>query len=173
MDEVVAPAARSLVLSVLAVAIAAVPGLPLAVLLGLSTSRWRHAALVAARIGMAVPTVAIGLVVYAMLTRYGPLGGLGLLYSPSAVILGQTMLAFPMLVALGAAAVAGLDARFAETVRSLRCTRGTAFRLALSEARDGVLAAVLAAFARCVTELGIALLVVTSALSLLWFSRLP
>lgn len=159
MDEVVAPALRSLVFSVLAVAIAAVPALPFAVALGLSSTRRSRVLLVLARIGMAVPTVVVGLVVYALLTRHGPLGRLGLLYSPAAIVIGETLLAFPMLVALGAAAVQGLDPRFHDTVRSLGLGRLAAGRLALRDACDGVIATVLAAFARCVTELGVALLV--------------
>lgn len=159
MDEIVAPALRSLVFSVLAVAIAAVPALPIAVALGRSSSRRARVLLVVARVGVATPSVVVGLLVYAMLTRYGPLGRLGLLYSPTAIILGETLLAFPMLVALGAAAVQSLDPRFHDTVRSLRLGPLATGWLALTEARDGVVAAVLAAFARCVTELGVALLV--------------
>jgi tungstate transport system permease protein len=158
-DEVLAPAARSLLFSVAAVALAAIPGLPLAALVGLSRTRAARWGRVAARIGMAIPTVAAGLIVYSLVSRYGPLGGLGLLYTPGAIVMGEFLLAFPMIVALGAAAVDGVDPRFRETAAALQVPRGRLARLALGEARDGVLAALLAAFARCVTELGVALLV--------------
>ncbi|MCG3133186.1 MAG: Tungstate uptake system permease protein TupB [Planctomycetes bacterium] len=158
-DEVLAPALRSLVFSVLATAIAVVPALPLAVKLGMSRSPATRWGLVAARAGMAFPTVAVGLLVYAMLSRYGPLGGLDLLYTPWAIITGEVLLAVPMIIALGAASVGDLDPRFRETVQALGLRGWTRIRLACGEAREGLLAAVLAAFARCVTELGVALLV--------------
>lgn len=164
-DDVLAPALRSLVFSVAAVAIAVVPALPLAVKLGLSRSPAARWGLVAARAGMAFPTVAVGLVVYAMLTRYGPLGGLDLLYTPAAIVVGEVLLAVPMILALGAAAVGDLDPRFRETTESLGIRGWTRILLACGEAREGLLAAVLAAFARCVTELGVALLVGGNLLS--------
>lgn len=160
MDEgVLAPALRSLVFSVAAVAIALLPGIPLAVRLGLGRSRAARAGLLAARVAMAFPTVAVGLVVYAFLTRHGPLGSLGLLYTPAAIVAGEVLLAFPTVVALGAGAVADADPRFAETVRALGLRGAVVARLAASEVLEGLVAAGVAAFARCVTELGVALLV--------------
>jgi tungstate transport system permease protein len=159
VDEVLGPAARSLFFAASAVAIAAVPGLPLAAALGLTRARWGRPALVAARIAMAFPTVVVGLVVYGLLSRHGPLGPLYALYTPYAIVLGEVMLALPLIVALGAASIRSLDPRFIDTVRALRFARPRVVWLAVREAREGVIAAVLAAFARCVTELGVALLV--------------
>jgi tungstate transport system permease protein len=157
--EVWAAAQLSLTLSALAVLLAAVPGVPLGALLGLVRGRRSNAALLVARVGMACPTVIVGLVVYGMLSRRGPLGGLDVLYSPSAIVVGEILLALPLIVALGASSVDGLDARFAETVRLLRLPRRRAVWLAVRDARDGFMAALLVAFARCVGELGVALLV--------------
>jgi len=159
VSEVLEAAGLSLGISAASVALAAAGALPLAVALGLSRSRAAEALLFAARLGMAVPTVVVGLVVYGLLSRHGPLGPLGLLYTPQAIILGEVALGFPMVVALGAAAVRGLDPRFFETVRTMGASRAATAWLAVREARDGFLVAVLAAFARCVTELGVALLV--------------
>ncbi len=159
LDEVVAPAVRSLAFSLLAVVIALVPGIPLAVAIGMRRTRAARAALVAARVGMALPTVAVGLVVYAALTRYGPLGDLDLLYTPWAIVMGEVLLAVPMIVALGAGAIGDTDPRFAESVRVLGLRGPVVIGLALSETREGMAAAVTAAFARCVTELGVALIV--------------
>jgi tungstate transport system permease protein len=157
--EVWGAAQLSLWLSAIAVLLAALPGIPLGALLGLSRSRTADALLVAARVGMASPTVVVGLLVYGVLSRRGPLGAWDLLYSPTAIIAGEVLLAFPLVVALTASSVAGLDPRFRETVKVLRLGRVRATRLAVRDARDGVLAALLVAFARCVGELGVALLV--------------
>ncbi len=157
--EVWAAARLSLALSAAAVLLAAVPGVPLGALLGLARGRFSGALLLIARVGMASPTVIVGLLVYGMLSRRGPLGGLDLLYSPAAIIAGEVLLAVPLIVALGASSVDGLDARFGETVRLLRLGRWRAVLLAVRDARDGFLAALLVAFARCIGELGVALLV--------------
>jgi len=157
--EVWSAAQLSLALSAIAVFVAALPGIPLGALLGLSRSRTSDAMVVAARVGMATPTVIVGLLVYGLLSRRGPLGSYDLLYSPTAIIAGEVLLAFPLVVALGATSVAGLDPRFRETVKLLRIGRGRAALLAVRDARDGFLAALLVAFARCVGELGVALLV--------------
>jgi tungstate transport system permease protein len=157
--DVLALACRSLLLSSAAVTLAAAGALPLAVAIGLRRTRAARTALVVARIAMALPTVAVGLVVYAALTRYGPLGDLDLLYTPAAIVLGEVLLAFPVIVALGASAVADADPRFRDTVRVLGLRGAVVTRLAVAESREGLVAALVAAFARCVTELGVALLV--------------
>ena len=157
--EVWAAARLSLTLSAFAVLIAAVVGVPLGAMLGLRRGRGSDALLLVARVGMASPTVIVGLFIYALLSRRGPMGELDLLYSPTAIVIGEVLLALPLIVALGAAAVDGLDARFAETVRLLRLGRRRAVLLAVLDARDGFIAALLVAFARCVGELGVALLV--------------
>ena len=159
MNEVFSAASLSLALSATAVTIAAVPAVPLAARLGLSRSRRRDVFLVAARVAMSFPTVVVGLLVYGLLSHTGPLGGLGLLYTPQAIVLGEVLLALPLVVALGASAIGAVDPRFADTTHMLRLGRARTALLAVSEARDGFAAAILVAFARCVTELGVALLV--------------
>jgi tungstate transport system permease protein len=159
VSDVLSATTLSLALSVSAVAIAALPGVPLAAALGLWRSRTGDVFLVAARVGMSFPTVVVGLLVYGLLSRSGPLGGLGLLYTPQAIVVGEVLLALPLIVALGASAVGGLDPRFRDTARSLRLGALRTTRLAVVEAGDGFAVALLVAFARCVTELGVALLV--------------
>ncbi len=157
--EVWAAAELSLTLSAWAVFLAAVPGIPLAAWVGLSRTRRADVLMVAARVGMACPTVVIGLLVYGLLSRRGLLGGFEMLYTPHAIVVGEMLLALPLIVALGGAAVDGLDPRFHETVHVLRLSPLRRAILAVRDARDGFLAALLVAFARCVGELGIALLV--------------
>jgi tungstate transport system permease protein len=158
-EPLAATIARSLALSIVSVAVAAPPGLALGAVLGLTTSRWRRAWTIAARVAMAFPTVVVGLIVYGLYTRHGPAGSLGLLYTPYAIVTGEVLLAAPLVTALSAAAVRSLDPRFLETARSLRLSRARTAWLAVREAREGVNAALCAAFARCVTELGVALMV--------------
>jgi tungstate transport system permease protein len=159
VSEVLSAASLSLGLSAAAVTLASLPAVPLAAALGLSRSRRRDLFLLGARVGMSFPTVVVGLLVYGLLSRRGPLGSLGLLYTPQAIVMGEVLLALPLVVALGASAVGALDPRFRDTALALRLGRPRTTALAIVEARDGFVAAVLVAFARCVTELGVALLV--------------
>jgi tungstate transport system permease protein len=158
-DEVLSAAWLSTWVSAAAVALAAVPAIPLAAAIGLAPGRIRTPLAVAARVGMAFPTVLIGLLVYGLLTRRGALGSWNLLFTPQAIVIGEVLLAFPLIVAVVETAIASLDPRFRETAAALRLSRTRTAWLALSESRDAVTLALLTAFARCITELGIALMV--------------
>jgi tungstate transport system permease protein len=145
--------------SVVAVGLATLIGTPLGAWLALFRPFGREAWVFAFRVGTAVPTVAIGLFLYGLFSRRGPLGGLELLYEPVAIVIGQALLAIPILATFSHAACAGLDARMAETVRTHGGGRLAILRLGLSQTRHTFVAALLLAFGRCVTELGIALIV--------------
>jgi len=108
---------------------------------------------------MAVPTVFLGIVCYGLFSRQGPLGPFDLLYTPWVIIIGETLLALPIIAALSHGAIASLDPRVDETARVLGAGLLRRFWTCLSEARTGVVLAVLTAFARCSTELGIAMMV--------------
>lgn len=149
----------SLWVSASAVALAALVAIPAAAVIGLAPPRVRAPFAVAARVAMAFPTVLVGLLVYGLLSRHGPLGSLGLLFTPQAIVLGELLLAFPIIVALVETSIASLDARFRETASVLRLSRTRTAWLALAETREAVTLSLLAAFARCVTELGVAMLV--------------
>jgi tungstate transport system permease protein len=159
-DPLVMDAAwRSLWVSSVAVFLAALIGLPLGVLLARRRSAVSGLVVLAARVGMAVPTVFLGVIGYALLSRRGPLGPAELLFTPWAIVLGELLLALPITLSMTHGAVRALDPRAAQTARTLGAgawRRGVTY---LSEARLGVMLAVLNAFARCVTELGIALMV--------------
>ena len=159
-DQLVLDAAwRSLWISALAVALAALVGVPL----GCACARARvpggRALVFAARVGMGLPTVLIGLSCYALFSRRGPLGAAELLYTPWGVVLGEFCLALPILIAWTDGAVRTLDPRLAETVRTLGAGSLLRARTYLSEARGALLLALLTAFGRCATELGIAMMV--------------
>ncbi|MEQ8208926.1 MAG: ABC transporter permease [Lacipirellulaceae bacterium] len=159
-DPLVLQAAwRSVWISTTAVGLAALFGIPLGILLARKQFPGRGLAVLLARVMMALPTVFVGMVCYALFSRRGPLGPLELLYSPWGIVAGELLLAFPIIVGLTHGAVRSLDPRVGETAFTLGASplkRGLTY---LSEARTGVLLAVLTAFARCVTELGIAMIV--------------
>ncbi|MCA8960824.1 MAG: ABC transporter permease [Planctomycetes bacterium] len=111
------------------------------------------------RVGMSVPTVVIGLVVYALLSRSGLLGGLDLLYTRTAIIVGEFLLAFPLLATLSHAVAVSLDRVVVESALTLGASRWRALWRSLGEERPALAAALLAAFGRCITELGIAITV--------------
>ncbi|RMG37296.1 MAG: ABC transporter permease subunit [Planctomycetota bacterium] len=159
-DPLVMDAAwRSLWVSSTAVGLATAAGLPIGTLLAGRGGMAARAVIVAMRTAMAVPTVFVGVVCFALFSRRGPLGGLELLYTPWAIVAGEFLLAWPIVVAISHGAVASLDPRVEETARVLGAGPLRRWLTQLSEARTGVALAVLTAFARCVTELGIAVIV--------------
>lgn len=150
---------RSLWISVVAILAAAAIGLPLGTLLARRTFFGSGALVLAARLGMSMPTVFIGIVGYALFSRRGPLGAAELLYTPWAIVLCELLLALPIVVSIAHGAIRALDPRVAQTARTLGARTLRRWWTYLSEARIGVMLAVLSAFARCVTELGIAVMV--------------
>ena len=159
-DPLVIDAAwRSLWISVAAVGIAGVFGVVVGSLLARKKFVGRSLLIVSFRAGMGVPTVLIGLLCYAMLSRRGPLGGLDLLYTQWGIVLGEFCLALPIIVTWTHGAVRSLDPRVPETALTLGASPLRRWRTYLSEARLGIALALLTAFARCFTELGIAMMV--------------
>jgi len=150
---------RSVWISSLAVLFASVGGLPIGCWLARAGFPGRRLLVLLFRAGMAFPTVFLGIVCFGLFARRGPLGPLELLYTPSAIVVGELMLAFPIIVSLTQGAVAGLDPRVGETAMTLGAGRLRRWMTYLSEARTGVTLAILVAFSRCVTELGIAMMV--------------
>lgn len=139
-----------------AVIIAAAIAVPLGAWLGLYHPRAR-VPVTLLRVGMSVPTVVIGLILYAFLSRQGLLGSLDLLYTRSAIIFGEILLAIPLLASLSHAIALSLEPVVTESALTLGATRRQALFRALGEERPAIAAALLAAFGRCVTELGIAI----------------
>ncbi len=107
---------------------------------------------------LALPTVVVGLFCFTLLSRQGPLGVLGLLFTPVAMAAGQTVLATPIVVALTLSAVQALDPRVAETARTLGATKRQIRWTILVEARFAVLTAIIAAFGRVIGEVGVSLM---------------
>lgn len=151
--------ALSLWTSLLAVGMGTLVGAPLGTYVGLARPFGSAALVFCFRVGMAMPTVVIGLLVFGLLSSRGPLGALELIYTPSAIVIGQTLLAAPIVASFAHASAAALDPCVYETVRTHGGTAALGVRVALVETRRELTVAVLSAFGRCITELGIALIV--------------
>ena len=108
---------------------------------------------------MALPTVFIGLLVYAFLTRRGPLGDWGLLFTLPGIAIGQAILALPIVIGLSATAVESMDRKLRLAIMSLGANRRQLFFTSLWEARHGLLAGGVAAYGRVMTEVGISMMV--------------
>ena len=108
---------------------------------------------------LSFPTVVVGLVIYMLLSRQGPLGFLRLLFTPEAIIIGYMAIALPVLIVFTLSAVQGADPRIYETARSLGANRWRAALTTLFEVRFGVMAAVFNGFGRVVSEVGCSILV--------------
>lgn len=108
---------------------------------------------------LSLPTVMIGLLLYLLLSRQGPLGGLQWLFTQSGVIFGQALIATPVLVAFTLAAVQAADVRIAETAITLGASRWRTMLTVLHEVRFGVMAAIINGFGRVIAEVGSAIMV--------------
>lgn len=148
----------SLQVSLLATLLASVLGVPLGVLIALNRFPGKSLTLVILNTLMALPTVVVGLLFYAILSRRGPLGDLGLLYTPLGISLGLFVLAIPTVINLTLTAIQGLDERLILTCKLLGATPVQQTRKILVEARFAVIAAVVVAFGRVISEVGIAMM---------------
>lgn len=108
---------------------------------------------------LSVPTVLIGLLLYLMLSRQGPLGGLQWLFSQQGIIAGQVLIALPVLSAFSLAAVQAADARLAETALTHGASSWRVMWTVLHEVRFGVMAAIIHGFGRVISEIGCAIMV--------------
>jgi tungstate transport system permease protein len=139
-------------------AVSLVMGIPLGFCLGYFDFAGKKAIRLVVDTFMALPTVFIGLLVYAFLTRRGPLGDLGLLFTIPAIAIGQAILALPIVIGLSAAAMEGMDEKLRVTLVSLGANRQQLFFSTLWEARHAILAGAIAAYGRVMTEVGISMM---------------
>ena len=108
---------------------------------------------------MALPTVFIGLLVYALLTHRGPLGNIGLLFTLPGIAIGQTILALPIVMGLTATAIENMDKKLRIAILSMGANRRQLFLSSLWESRHGILAGAIVAYGRVMTEVGISMMV--------------
>lgn len=148
----------SLYTSSCAIILATLFGVPAGLWLGISRFRGRRLLITLLNTLMALPTVVVGLVLFGLLSRQGPLGSFGLLFTPLAMIVGQMVLATPIVANLVLAAVTGADQRIINTALTLGASRLQAALQLLREIRFGVMAAVIAGFGRVIAEVGVAMM---------------
>lgn len=150
---------RSLRISVTATVIAFALGLPVGALLAYGRFPGRRLVLALVNTGMGVPPVVAGLVITVLLWRSGPLGGLGLLYTPTAMVIAQTVIALPLVAGLSAASLQQVDPEFRLQMQALGAGRIRSLWIVAVEAKLPLLAAGMAGFGAVVSEVGAALMV--------------
>ena len=151
--------ALTLVVSALSTLIGVTLGVPLGAALALGRFRGRGALELAVSVGMGFPPVLAGLFLLLVFWRSGPLGGLGLIFTPAAMVVAQVALATPIAAGVSAGAIRGLGAAAREQLAALDLGRMARGAVAIREARAGVSAAVAACFGRVVAEVGAVLVV--------------
>jgi tungstate transport system permease protein len=148
----------SLRVSSTAIILAALLGVPLGFLIGVKDFRGKRFTVILLNNSLAIPTVVIGLIVYSLISRVGPLGYFGLLYTPTAVIIGQFVLSMPIVIALTHSAIQGIDVKVRNTALTLGATEIQAAWAVIKEARYAVMSAVIAGFGRNIAEVGAAMM---------------
>lgn len=148
----------SLKVSLLAAFFAALFAIPLGITIALSEFRGKQFLQQILNTLMAMPTVVIGLLLYGLFTRQGPLGDFGLLYTPAAVVIAECILILPIILNLTIVAVQSADKRLVSTLKSLGADKLQLATQVISETRFAVLAAVVAGFGRAIGEVGAAMM---------------
>jgi tungstate transport system permease protein len=148
----------SLQVSISSTLLAGFLGVPLGFLIGFNDFRLKRAAITILNTLLALPTVVIGLFVYSLISRRGPLGMLDLLYTPTAMVIGQVFLILPVITAFTVAALSRIDSRYRRTALTLGAGPFRTAMVVFREARFGIVAAVVAAFGRVISEIGISMM---------------
>ena len=149
----------SLYVSGVALVFSVLLGVPLGALLALRSFPGRRLLIALIYTGLGMPPVVVGLVVYLLLSRSGPLGGWGWLFTPRAMILAQTVISLPVIAGLTMSAMGGVEPQFLLQIRSLGATSAQLAGAVLWEARHGVVVAIVAGFGSIISEVGAVMLV--------------
>src|SRR6266850_8322269 len=149
----------SLEVSLSAVLIASLLGLPLGAMIAVGRFPGRQAVIVVLNALMGLPPVVVGLLVYLLLSRAGPLGALGILFTPSAMVVAQAILILPIIAALSRQAIEDAWREYEEQLRSLGAGRMNAALTLLWDTRFSLLTTILAGFGRAAAEVGAVMIV--------------
>ncbi|MGD8565150.1 MAG: ABC transporter permease [Candidatus Bathyarchaeota archaeon] len=149
---------RSIYVSGLATAMATLWSLPIATILGLKNFLGKRFIRASFNAFLGIPTVVLGLILFLLLSRSGPLGMFGLLFTPLAISIGQAILITPIIVSFITNAIESTDLRLRDLARTLGSTEIQASTAILQEATGGVTLAIIAAFNRAFSELGVAMM---------------
>ena len=134
-------------------------GFPIGFILGFYEFRARRTLRLLSDVALAMPTVAIGLILYAFISRNGPLGELGLLFTLKAVMLGQFVLALPIIVSLSASVIENMDKKHYLNIMNYRLSPLNLILCVLYELRYGLLVVIATAYGRIVAEVGVAMMI--------------
>lgn len=157
--EVLQITARSIEVSGLATALATCWGLPIGLAVGMSEFRGKRLVKGVFNALLGMPAVALGLILYLLLSRSGPFGFLHLLYSPLGIAVGQSILVTPIVVSFTLSAIEALDPQIKDLVKTLGAGDFQASIIMCKEARQGIILAIASSFNRAIAELGIALMI--------------
>jgi tungstate transport system permease protein len=149
----------SLIVSLSAVGCAALIGIPLGALIALTTFRGRGAIVVSLNALMGLPPVVVGLLVYLLLSRSGPLGSLGILFTPGAMIVAQTILVAPIIAALSRQTIEDLWAEYRDELDAMNAGPLRRVMTLIADARFSLVTALLAGFGRAAAEVGAVIIV--------------
>ena len=149
----------SLTVSGLALVISAMMGLPAGIILGLKDFPGKRLVVAIVYTGMGLPPVVVGLTIYILLSRQGPLGELGWLFTPKAMVITQFILSLPLIIGFTMTAIAAVPPALSMQLRSLGATQRQIVFTLLYEARAGVLAALIAGFGAIISEVGSVMIV--------------
>ncbi len=158
-NEIYGIVGRSVRFALIATLLASALGVPIGFLIASKKFRGKPAVITLLNTLMALPTVVVGLLGYAFFSRMAPLGFLELIFTPSAVILGEFFLSLPVITNLTVSAVQAVDRRAYLTAQALGAGRWMVAWTVLMEARFSLLAAIIAGFGRAVSEVGSAMMV--------------
>ncbi len=156
--ELVQIVGLSLKVSISSTLVAGCLGVPLGFVVGFNEFRLKRAVITVLNTLLALPTVVIGLFVYTLISRRGPLGMLDLLYTPGAMVIGQVLLILPVITAFTIAALSRVDKRYRRTAQTLGAGPLHTALVVFREARYAIVAAVVAAFGRVISEIGISMM---------------
>ena len=148
----------SLKVSLSSTLIAGLFGIPAGFLISFNEFRGKRGVITLLNSLLALPTVVVGLLIYAFISRRGLLGMLDLLYTQTAMVIGQVILIFPIVTSLTIAAISRIDTRYRKTAMTLGATSLQTARVIFREARFGIVAAIIAAFGRVISEIGISMM---------------
>ena len=145
--------------SSISILFAIITGFPIGFILGFYEFRARRTLRLLSDVALAMPTVAIGLILYAFISRNGPLGELGLLFTLKAVMLGQFVLALPIIVSLSASVIENMDKKHYLNIMNYRLSPLNLILCVLYELRYGLLVVIATAYGRIVAEVGVAMMI--------------
>ena len=157
--EVIEIAGRSLAIATTSCLLATMLCIPLGGLIHFNSFHGKRILINVIQTLYSVPTVVVGLLVFLIFSRAGPLGEMGLLFTPTVMVIGQAILITPILIGLTISTLNGVDQAVAETATALGADRIQSSLLVMREARFGMLTAIVMAFGRAISEVGLAMMV--------------